>query len=265
MLEIKNLDERTIIDGFCVKPTFSMEDGFSKTETKLEEAMLERRRFLIDRLVEGRVWGKIAYKDDEPVGWIDYYPTDLSGWLSIGCIDVEESFRKRGVGRILMEACIEDCKDKHADGMAVYATVWEHMPKSFFKNFGFIDTDEKADISRMILKLKDVDDPEFPHQKNLYKPCLEKDRVVIDLLRSGTCPTAYQMHDLVKKAAQHFKDKVLLTEYATNEKELVKRFGDEFNRSDGIYINGESCFFGYPGELEKIVAYLQRKIKETEK
>jgi len=264
MLEIKNLDKSTIMDGFCVKPTVSMEDGFSKTETNLKEALLERKRFLTVRLTEGRVWGKITYKDGEPVGWIDYFPTDLSGWLSIGCIDVEVNFRKQGVGRALMEASIEDCKDKHKNGVIVYATVWDHMPKDFFKKFGFIDTDEKADMSRMFLKLKDVDDPEFPHQKNFYKSCLKKESIVIDLLRSGSCPVAYQMHDLIKKAAQHFKDKVLLTEYATGEKELVERFGDAFNRSDGMFINGEPCFFGYPGQLEKIKAYLQKKIEEID-
>ena len=265
MLKIKNLNEKTIFDGFCVKPSVSMRTGFSQTNSKLEEALHERHRFLSERIAEGRVWGKIIYQENESVGWIDYYPTDLQGWLSIGCIDVEEKNRGHGIGKALIEACIDDCKVKQSNGIIVYATIWEHMPKNFFKKFGFIGTNEKADISRMTLKLKNVENSQFPPQKNLYKPYLKKDKIVIDLLRSGVCPTAFQMHDLIKKAAQHFKDKVIIKEYAFSEKKLIELFGNEFNRSDGIYINGDSCFFGYPGELENIIMYLQKKIKEIGK
>ena len=81
----------------------------------------------------------------------------------------------------MIKACIEDCKAKRAKGVTVRATVWEHMPKGFFRKYGFVDTDEKANISRMILKPKDIPDSRFPPQKNLYRPHLEKGKIGIGL------------------------------------------------------------------------------------
>jgi GNAT superfamily N-acetyltransferase len=261
MLEIKDLDEKTIRDGFCTRPYPGTHKSFEKTGSNLEEALAERRRFLSDRLIEGTVWGKIAYKKGEPAGWIDCFPADLEGWVLIGCIDVGEGFRRQGVGSALTKAIIEEAKKRGVKGVAVGATVWEHMPKGFFAKCGFVDTDEKADMSLMILKLEGVEDPRFPPKENLYKPQRVKGKVVIDLIRTGNCPTPYATHYLVKKAAERFKDKVAVNEYATSEADVVERFG---KGGCGTYVNGESAFFGYPGELDKIVEFLQKKVDEIE-
>jgi predicted N-acetyltransferase YhbS len=262
MLVIKDLDEGTMLDGFCTKPDLEEHGGFKKTEADLKEAVAERRRFLSDRLAQGTVWGKIAYKDAEHVGWIDCYSTDLKGWVLIGCIMVQKTLRGQGIGGALMKAVIEEAKKRGLKGLTVDATVWEHMPKGFFAKCRFVDTDEKADMSLMILKLEDVEDPQFPPEENLYEAQLVKGKVVIDLIRTGGCPTPYLMHYFVKKAAERFKDKVIVNEHATSEREVVERFG---KGGQGMYVNGESAFFGYPGELDKIVAYLQKKVDEIEK
>jgi len=261
-MEIKDLDTKTMLDGFCTKPSPGFLKGFEKTGSKLEEALAERRRFLSDRLTEGTVWGKIAYKDGLPVGWIDCSPAELEDWVVIGCIDVEEGYSRQGIGKALMEAAIEEARRRGLKGVIVGATKWYHMPKSFFAKYAFVDTDEKADISRMILKFKETEDPQFPPRASFYKPQLVKGKVVIDLIRTGNCPMGYQMHDLVKKAAERFKEKVRINEYATSEKDVVGRFG---KGGCGMYANGESMFFGYPGKLEDAVAYLQKKVDEVEK
>jgi GNAT superfamily N-acetyltransferase len=263
MLEIKNLDAKTMADGFCTEPSPEGLEWFKKagsTESDYEEALAERRRFLSDRLAQGAVWGKIAYKEGKPAGWIDCFPSDLKDWVVIGCIIVNAGFTGQGIGRALMEAVVNEAKKRGARGVMVGATIWEHMPKGFFAKCSFIDTDEKADISRMVLKLGKADDPQFPPKENRYQPQLVKGKVVIDLIRTGNCPSPYLTHYLVKKAAEGFKDKVVVTEYATSEKEVVERFG---KGGCGIYFNGEPSFFGYPGELENIVAYLQEKIVEV--
>lgn len=259
MLVIKDLDEGTMLDGFCT--TLSPEDC-EIPESRDKEAKAERRRFLSDHLAQGTVWGKIAYKDGKPAGWIDCFTTNLDGWAVIGCIAVEESLLGQRIGRALLEALVEDAKKRGLEGLTVGATVWYHMPKGFFAKCGFVDTDEKADSSRMNLKLREVEDPMFPPKENLYKPQLVKGKIAIDLIRTGNCSTIYEMHYLVKKAAGRFKDKVIVNEYATSEKDVVKRFGEG---GCGTYINGESAFFGYPGELDKIVEFLQKKVNELEK
>ncbi|MBN2379581.1 GNAT family N-acetyltransferase [candidate division WOR-3 bacterium] len=262
MLEIKDLDEETMLDGFCTGPDPKERGGFEKTGANLEVATAERRRFLSDRLAQGKAWGKITYKDGKPAGWIDCFTTNLDSWSVIGCMWVEKSLRNQGIGGALVKALIEDARKRELIGVTVDATVWDHMPKGFFAKCGFVDTNERANISRMILKLEDVEDPQFPPKESFYKPQLVKGKIVIDLIRTGNCPTIYEMHNLVKKAAQRFKDKVVVNEYATNEKEIVERFGKGF---EDIYVNGERAFFGYPGEIDKIVEFLQAKVDEIEK
>jgi GNAT superfamily N-acetyltransferase len=261
MLEIKDLDEKTIRDGFCTRPYPGTHKSFEKTGSNLEEALAERCRFLSDRLIEGTVWGKIAYKNGEPAGWIDCFPADLEGWVLIGCIDVEEGLRRQGVGSALTKAVTEEAKKRGVKGVAVDTSVWYHMPKGFFAKCSFVDTDDKADISRMILKLQDVEAPRFPPSENLYEPQLVKGKLVIDLIRTGNCPTAYQTHDIVKKAARRFEDKVIVNEYAASERDVAKRFG---KGGCGMYANGEPMFFGYPGEPDDVEAYLQKKVDEIE-
>lgn len=259
MLEIKGLDAKTLIDGFCASPSPEDLRSFEKTGSNLEEAHAERRRFLSDRLAQGTVWGKIAYKDGKPAGWIDCFSTDLDDWTVIGCIVVQTSTLGHGIGDALIKAVIKEAKNRGAKGVTVGATVWDHMPKAFFAKYGFVDTDEKSNMSRMNLKLENVEDPKFPPKENLYEAQLVKGKVVIDLIRTGNCPTIYQMHDLIKKAAKRFKNKVVVNEYATSEKDVVERFG---KGGCGTYVNGESAFFGYPGEFDDIVAYLQKKVEE---
>jgi hypothetical protein len=104
MLEIKDLDAKTMLDGFCTKPSLESLKGFEKTGSNLEEALAERRRFLSDRLAQGAVWGKIAYKDGKPAGWIDCFPADIDGWVTIGCINVEKSVRGQGDRRCVDES-----------------------------------------------------------------------------------------------------------------------------------------------------------------
>jgi GNAT superfamily N-acetyltransferase len=262
MLEFKDLDEGTMLDGFCVKPSHEWVEWNKERRSNLEEAQAERRRFLSDRLAEGTVWGKIAYKNSKPVGWIDCFPTDVDGWAVIGCMGIEEGFGGQGIGRALVEAVIEEAKKRGLKGLTVGATVWDHMPKAFFAKYGFVDTDEKADMSGMNLKLEDVGDPQFPPEEDLYAFKPVPGKVVIDLMRTGGCPTPYLTHYFVKKAAERFKDKVIVNEYATSEADVVERFG---KGGGGMYFNGESAFFGYPGELDDIVAYLQKKVDELEK
>jgi hypothetical protein len=159
----------------------------------------------------------------------------------------------------LINALIDDANSRGLKGLTVGATVWDHMPKSFFAKYGFVDTDEKADSSRMNLKLLVSEEPQFPPKENLYKPQLVQDKVVIDLIRTGNCPTIYQTHDLVKRAAARFGDKLVVNEYATSEKDVIERFG---NGGCGTYMNGKSAFFGYPGELEEIVEFLKKKVED---
>jgi len=103
-------------------------------------AVEERKKFLLWRLNEGKVRGKIAVEREKKLGWIDYYPKP-NGWVRIGCIDVLKENYGTGIGRALINACLDDCR--RTKGVIVGATVWDHMPKGFFKKCGFLTLTRK--------------------------------------------------------------------------------------------------------------------------
>lgn len=60
---------------------------------------------------------KIAYKKNEPVGFIEYYPIEDAPLNVAGkeiavipCMNVKVKERRKGIGDKLIRACIEDAK-----------------------------------------------------------------------------------------------------------------------------------------------------------
>jgi len=215
----------------------------------------ERRKFLLWALAEGKIRGKIAVEGGERAGWIDYYPRP-NGWVIIGCIVVDEKHKGRGVGRALVNACLEDCKG--SKGVMVGATIWDHMPKEFFKKFGFTDIDEKSPVSIMAVKFgEEAPETKKEDEGKKYAPKLEPGRLVIDMFDIGECPTSYVTRELVKEAAKDFGDKIIIREYDRKDKAVAEKFGG----LRGIFIDGESVSFGYPGEIEEIRETLRSKLE----
>jgi GNAT superfamily N-acetyltransferase len=206
-------------------------------------AVEERKKFLLWKLNEGKVWGKIAVEDRKSFGWIDYYPR-ADGWVYIGCICVLKENYGQGIGRALINACLDDCR--RTKGVIVGATVWDHMPKGFFKKCGFFDTDEKADVSLMAVKFgtEELPKTEKKQAQKSYKPKLEQGKLMIDMLDDGQCPVSCVTRQLVKEVARDFNDKVIIKEYDTKDEAVAKKFG----YMKGIFLDGEKAFFGYPDE-----------------
>jgi predicted GNAT family acetyltransferase len=221
----------------------------------------ERRKFLLWRLKERKVQGKIALENTRGLGWIDYYP-QTDGWVRIGCIRVPKENGGRGIGRALVNACLDDCR--RGKGVIVGATVWDHMPKGFFKKCGFFDTEEKADVSLMGVKFGEEEPPrtEKEQEWKKYKAKLTSGRLVIDMFDDGNCPVSYVTRQLVKEAARDFSEKIIVKEYDTKSKVVVEEFG----RIKGIFLNEEKAFFGYPdkeyqGMIGVIREILRKKLE----
>jgi GNAT superfamily N-acetyltransferase len=221
-----------------------------------EEGVEERRKFLLWKLKHGKVRGKIAL-EEERLGWIDYYPRE-DGWFRIACILVDKKHRGRGVGCALVNACLKDCRG--GKGALVGATVWEHMPKGFFKKCGFVDPDPEANISVMAMRFVEEKAPP-PEEKRKFTPKLEAGKLVIDMLDNGQCPTSYVTRQLVREAAMDFTDKIVIREHDMKNEVEIKRFGD----LKGIFLDGKGAFFGHPGEVEKIKEILRKRLEAKTK
>jgi N-acetylglutamate synthase-like GNAT family acetyltransferase len=219
------------------------------------EGVEERKKFLLWSLSENKVRGKIAVQDRKKLGWIDYYPRS-NGWVCIGCIVVPKENQGKGVGRALVNACLDDCS--RSKGVVVGATVWEHMPKGFFRKCGFVDTNEKANVSLMAMKFGTEEPPKTGREQvqGKYTPNLERGKLVIDIFDDGECPVSFVTRQLVKEAARDFGEKVVVSEYDIKDKAVVEKFGN----MKGIFLDGAEAFFGYPDkEYQEILV----KIRET--
>jgi GNAT superfamily N-acetyltransferase len=222
------------------------------------EAVEERKKFLLWRLNEGKVRGKIAKEGGRSLGWIDYYPR-TDGWVRIGCIHVLKENYGRGIGRALVNACLEDCRP--SKGVLVGATVWDHMPKGFFKKCCFFDTDEKADVSLMAVKFGKEEPPRTGKEQaqEKYRPKLERGKLVIEIFDNGKCPVSFVTGQLVKEAVADFGDKIAVREYDAKNGKVVEEFG----YVEGIFLDGERAFFGYPDrEYQGIVAEIRQALRK---
>jgi GNAT superfamily N-acetyltransferase len=224
-------------------------------------AVEERKKFLLWRLNKGKVWGKIAVESGKGLGWIDYYPRE-DGWVSIGCVLVQKEDYGHGIGRALVNACLDDCR--RTKGVVVGATVWDHMPKGFFKKCGFFDTNEKADTSLMAVKFGTEEPPRTENEQaqKKHKPKLEQGKLVIEMFDDGQCPVSCVTRQLVKEAAGDFGDKVVIKEYDTKDEVVAEKFG----YVKGIFLDGEKAFFGYPddeyqGIIREIRNILRKKLE----
>jgi len=243
-LEIVNLTVENVSRALCCESYGGYWEG----------GVEERRKFLLWKLKDGKVRGKIAMEGEERLGWIDFYSME-DGWFRIACIDVDRKHRGRGVGRALVNACLKDCRG--SSGVVVGATVWDHMPKGFFKKCGFVDTDEKANMSLMVFKFGEEETPP-PQKERNYTPKLEAGKLMVDMFDDGQCPTTYVTRQLVKAAARDFVEKIAVREYDLKNQAVAERFG--YIR--GIFLDGEKTFFGYPGKIEEVREILRKKVED---
>jgi len=158
-----------------------------------------------------------------------------------------------------MNACLRDCRG--SKGVLVGATVWEHMPKGFFKKFGFVDTTPEANISVMALRFGEEEVP-APQERRRFTPRLEVGKMVVDMFDDGQCPTSYATRQLVKEAARDFADKIVINEHDMKDEAEIKRFSG----IGGISLDGEGAFFGYPdkeyhGMIGEIREVLRKRLK----
>jgi ribosomal protein S18 acetylase RimI-like enzyme len=82
---------------------------------------------------EERVVGSIVY--DGPEG--GRHPLFPKGWSFFRSVGVDPAWRSRGVGRQLVEACLERARTEKADWLALYAADVNETALHLYKAMGF--------------------------------------------------------------------------------------------------------------------------------
>ena len=255
MIEICDLTEKNaeVIATFC-----SPEE---KSEFFLQG---EKRKkiFLIEMLRKG-ARGKIAYKDNKPVGFIEYYPIENAPLRVVGkdimiipCMNVKVSERKKGIGDKLLQACINETKNMGKKGIAVQVTDWQNfMPKTFFGKYGFTNVTNNGPINIFLKKFEDVENPHWIKLSYKQKPV--KGSLIVDIFHNDQCPFDWQNSERVKKVAQEFGNQVIVNDINTNKRENVVKYGI----IGTIIVNGEYLGAGPPLNEEEIRKAFQEKLE----
>jgi lactoylglutathione lyase len=92
----------------------------------------------LDRYIElGRVLVALDPRSGEVIGHLQLIPTAQAGVEEIKSLAVRAGFRRRGVGRALVERALEACRVEHADAVTVTTAVADVDNLRFYQRCGF--------------------------------------------------------------------------------------------------------------------------------
>ncbi len=161
-----------------------------------------KRQWLSDRLKEGHVFRKLNAK---AAVFIEYAPLETA-WVPITgnnyyylyCLWVSGSHKGKGYGKLLMEYCLADAKEKGKSGVCMLGAKKQKSwlsDQAFAKKFGFkvVDT---ADHGYELLALSfDGTTPEFAQNAKSQKIESKELTIYYDL----QCPYVCQTIELIKQ------------------------------------------------------------------
>jgi ribosomal protein S18 acetylase RimI-like enzyme len=124
----------------CYDISIFRESGFWKIESarKALENRLDRiyrGKLFEDHVAEPRVFA--ALLGDKQVGWIELGYEKWNNRMRVWEFLVEEDFRRRGVGRLLMNHAVKISKEKGARMLVLETQTNNDTAVSFYLNFGF--------------------------------------------------------------------------------------------------------------------------------
>jgi len=261
MAEIRDLTVENIWDeaGFCfqqLNPEAPYSEG---DEERYLEGKKRKTSFLNEKLKKGGR-AKIAYRDDDVVGFIEYYPIEIAPMEIVGkdlmvifCMDVKE--RRKGIGSALLKACLEDSRKLGRKGVAVTCADDHWMAQSFFQKHGFVEVAKWAYMSMLLKKFEEVENPDW--LQGSFEPKLQKGKIVVSIFQNDRCPIIWRNAEVVRKVADEFKEYIVINEYDTNTKENILKYKEV----GAIYVNGRCVVGGPPVKEEEVRAAFEEEVK----
>ncbi|HAL62326.1 MAG TPA: hypothetical protein DCP08_07980 [Chloroflexi bacterium] len=215
--------------------------------------------WLTSLMVKG-LRGKVAYKGDNPVGFIQYLPIEHSPIDVVGqdltvipCL--VSTVKGQGHGRALIQAAEEDAR-RTSRGIVIPA--FDHdfwfMPASYFQRLGYQEADRQKTYVILWKAFAPVDPP-FIMGRN-YQFVSEPGKVVVDLFWNRWCKTSIIEAQRVRGVCVEYGDHVLLKEYDASQRATLERYG--INRA--LFFNGKSRFWGHEAPKEGIREEIEKAL-----
>ena len=237
----------------------------------MKEAGDHKQRWY-ERMKDKGVKVKLAIDENDVVcGMIQYLPIEYSMFEgenlhAVLCIWVhghKEGIgdrRKKGMGKALLKAAEEDCREMGSMGLVAWGlSIPAWMRAAWFRKQGYRVVD-RSGIMRMVWKpfSEEAVPPRFI--RRIKKPGKGTGKVDITVFKTGWCPSMNLAYERTLRAAGEFRDKVKLTEYDTLDRELIREWGI----SDGIYIDGKELRTGPPPKYRKVRKKIAKRARRIQ-
>ena len=252
MVDIRDLTVENVWDeaGFCfeqLNPEAPYSEG---DEERYFEGKKRKAKFLEEKLKRGGR-AKIAYRSNNVVGFIEYYPIEIVPMEIVGkdlmvifCMDVKE--RRKGIGSALLDACLEDSRKLGRKGVAVTCAGDHWMAQSFFQKHGFVEVVRWKWMSMLLKKFEELEQPNW--LQGSFEPKLQKGKIIVSIFQNDRCPTIWRNAEIVRKIAEKFKEHAVINEYDINKRKNILKYKEV----GAIYIN-KRCVVGGPPLKEEEV------------
>ena len=180
-----------------------------------------KRQWLSDRLNEGHVFRKL---DAKATVFIEYAPLETAwvpingdNYLYLYCLWVTGSYKGKGYGKVLMEYCLADAKEKGKSGICMLGAKKQKSwlsNQAFAKKFGFEVVDTTDNGYELLALSLDGTTPRFA--PNVKTPGIESKELTIyyDL----QCPYIHQNIEMIKQHCEESKIPVSFIQVDTLQK-----------------------------------------------
>lgn len=260
-MEIKPLDGNTMIaEACCIGGNRNLDKKSELTEqerTALRSA--ETKLEWLKKMIPKGLSAKIAYEGEEAVGFIEYMPIELSNFHKgkdlyiINCMIAphtppwEEPQEQRipGCGSALVQAMIEDVKDKCKGIVSPFGFAYTEDMKGFFAKFGFEEFENEG-LKMLIKRFEPMELPSPIRYEQKYQFRQAPGKVVVDIFWSSKCPVDPYTLLNMRNVCKELGEEVTLNEFCVDDRETLVKYGIE----SGTYVNGKYPWSTY-GPLEK--------------
>ncbi len=212
---------------------------------------------------------KLALDDRGEVGgMIQYVPIEQSSaegndLYFINCIWVHGykqgrgDFRKKGMGKALLQAAEDDVKAMGEKGIVAWGVplpFW--MKASWFRKQGYRTVDKQGFLGAVLLWKPFTEDAVPPKWIKLKKkPETTPGKVTVTSFLNGWCPAQNMVFERAKRATIEFGDKVIFQQIDTFDRETLLEWGI----GDALFIDDKQVRTGPPPSYEKIKKIIAKK------
>lgn len=180
-----------------------------------------KRQWLAQRLKEGHVFRKL---NEKATVFIEYAPLETA-WIPIMgdnyyyvyCLWVLGSYKGKGYGRMLMEHCLADAREKGKSGICMLGAKKQKAwlsDQSFAKKFGFEVVDTTDNGYELLALSLDGTTPKFAPSAKREKVDGKELTIYYDM----QCPYIYQNIETIKQYCEDHAIPLSLTQVDTLQK-----------------------------------------------